>query len=205
MSSAGTLLTDLDSKSPVADTDGDLVQKIMTDMNQYKNQIVMPSSGGIQQPMQHMNSSQRVISDPNPNTTYPTFVDPSTATAHLIGNSYPTPADFANVIRPYQGSSNQHHQYVFSPGSHVPAQKNGNDGTSSIYKDIIGHLKQPVLVAIIFFVISLPAINILISHYLPTLIRLGGDLTTPGLVLKAILAGGLFWVAQNVIAPLVAE
>jgi len=50
--------------------------------------------------------------------------------------------------------------------------------------------------------VSLPIINVLIGHYLPSLLRLGGDLTTVGLVVKSLVGGFLFWFIQKILVPL---
>jgi hypothetical protein len=185
MASAGTLLSDLDSKTPVFNKDDDLVNKILADMNVSSNPIT-PSGNG------------RVINSPNPNSTYPMATDPSTATAHLIGKDYPTPSDFANVMYSPQ----------FSGGSFAPVQQQQQQPTlievskGNMYSDIISQIKQPLLVAIIVFVVSLPIINVLIGHYVPSLLRLGGDLTTVGLFIKSFIGGFLFWFIQKVLVPL---
>lgn len=202
MSTAGTLLSDLDSKSP-ASPDNDLVNKIMADMN----------SSGINPVMQggHHNMgnlgpspSGRVISSPNSNSIYPMASDPATATAHMIGKDYPTAGDFANLM---------HHGYAPSPQAMAQAQAANNTmpilTQLSTYKDnwynrIMDQLRQPILVALIVFITSLPVIHILIGHYLPSLLRPGGDLTTLGLICKSALAGGLFWFINKVLVPLVA-
>ena len=67
----------------------------------------------------------------------------------------------------------------------------------------IDELKQPILVAIILFVMTLPAVNLLASHYAPSLLRPGGDLNTMGMLARAAVGGALYWVFQRVIAPLV--
>jgi hypothetical protein len=74
----------------------------------------------------------------------------------------------------------------------------------NLYSDMITQIKQPLIVAIIFFIVSLPVINVLIGHYLPALLRAGGDLTTAGLGVKALFAGFLFWFIQKVLVPLMA-
>jgi hypothetical protein len=63
-------------------------------------------------------------------------------------------------------------------------------------------IKQPLLVAIIVFIVGLPIVNVLIGHYLPSLLRIGGDLTTAGMVVKALVGGFLFWFIQKVLVPL---
>jgi hypothetical protein len=66
----------------------------------------------------------------------------------------------------------------------------------------VDELKQPILVAILFFVITLPAVHLLVSHYAPTLLGPGGNFTTMGNVARALCSGGLYWVLQRVVAPL---
>ena len=57
MASAGTLLGDLDSKTPVFNKDDDLVNKILADMNipRQNNPVMTPSGNGrlINSPNQH--------------------------------------------------------------------------------------------------------------------------------------------------------
>jgi hypothetical protein len=57
-------------------------------------------------------------------------------------------------------------------------------------------------VAIIVFVMTLPAFNLLVSHYAPNLLRPGGDLNTLGMVARAGIGGIMYWVLQRVISPL---
>jgi hypothetical protein len=68
----------------------------------------------------------------------------------------------------------------------------------------LAQIKQPILVAIIIFLVSLPILNVLIGHYLPSLLRIGGDVTTAGLVVKSAIGGFLFWFIQKVLVPLMA-
>jgi hypothetical protein len=185
MASAGTLLSDLDTKTPVfTNKDDDLVNKILADMN-------MPSSSN---PVMNVpppsGNNNRVIYSPNANTTYPMASDPATANAHMIGKDYPNAADFANLM---------HNSYA-PPPPNMTATLVDNT-RSNVYTDIIGHIKQPLLVAIIIFIVSLPALNILIGHYMPGLLRIGGDLTTAGILLRATIGGFLFWFIQKILVP----
>jgi hypothetical protein len=200
MASAGTLLSDLDSKAPVFSKDDDLVNKILADMN-------VPSQANpiMNAPPPPSGNTARVINAPNPNSTYPVAIDPGTATAHMIGKEYPTAADFANLMHsPSMGAGGSQFasiaqpQYMAQKPTLVEATK-GN-----MYTDIIAQIKQPLLVAIIIFIVSLPVINVLIGHYIPSLLRLGGDLTTAGMAVKALLGGFLFWFIQKVLVPLMA-
>ncbi len=194
MATAGTLISDLNDKTPVLNNDDDLVNRILADINQ-------PSPGNpvMNQPPASMG---RVINSPNPNTTYPN-VDPGTATAHVIGKDYPTASDFANMMH---SPSYTHGGSQFASVGQAPQQYQNPQLISSVkgnmYSDILTQIKQPLFIAIIIFLINLPIINVLIGHYLPTLLRIGGDLTTAGMLVKAVLGGFLFWFIQKIVVPL---
>lgn len=199
MASAGTLLSDLESKSPVFNKDDDLVNKILADMN-------IPSSSNpvMNQPqaLPPPSGTGRVINAPNPNSTYPVAIDPGTATAHMIGKDYPTAADFANLMH---SASLSHGGSSFAPLQQqqpMPQPTLIEPTKGNLYSDIITQAKQPILVAIIVLLVSLPIVNVLVGHYFPSLLRIGGDLTTAGMVLKALIGGFLFWFIQKVLVPL---
>ena len=191
MATAGTLLSDLDGKAPVLNKDDDLVNKILADMNipSQSNHIMNPPSG-----------NGRMINSPNPNTTYPMAMDPATSTAHMIGKDYPSTADFANLM----------HAPSYSHGGSQFAQVQQHQVQptlvmqSNIYSEIIAQIKQPLLVAIIIFLVGLPVLNVLIGYYVPYLLRIGGDVTTAGLAVKAVFGGFLFWFIQKILVPLMA-
>lgn len=195
MASAGTLLSDLDSRAP-SGGDEDLVQKILSEMNtpSASNPVINnnPPNPGIE-------TARRMISSPNPNSVQSHAMDPATPTAHMIGRDFPTAADFASMMQatggyaPFAQQQQQHQQ----PQLLVAPKSNW-------YGDIISQFRQPLLVAIIFFVISLPAINILLGFYVPALLRPGGDLSTMGLLAKSLIAGSLFWFIQRILVPLMA-
>jgi hypothetical protein len=200
MASAGTSLADLDSKSPVMGDD-DLVNKILADMNSSGgNQVIQGgNNGGGNLPPA---PSGRVISSPNPNSTFPQAVDPATATAHMIGKEYPTPADFASLMSNGYAPSPQVMAQV-QAAQHAPMLSQ-LPSKGNWYTDILNQLRQPILVAFIVFIMSMPIVHIMIGHYLPSLLRPGGDMTTIGLLFKAVLSGALFWFIQKVLVPLVA-
>ena len=200
MASAGTSLADLDSKSPVMGDD-DLVNKILADMNSSGGNLVIQggnNGGGNLAPA----PSSRVISSPNPNSIFPQAVDPATATAHMIGKEYPTPADFASLMSNGYAPSPQVMAQV-QAAQHAPMLSQISS-KGNWYTDILNQLRQPILVAFIVFIMSMPVIHIMIGHYLPSLLRPGGDMTTLGILFKAGLSGALFWFIQKVLVPLVA-
>jgi hypothetical protein len=209
MASAGTLLSDLDSKNPL-ENDGDLVQKIMADMNLSQNtggNPMMP--GGSALPPAPSARAMPVQNSPNPNTMMEHTMDPSMANAHVIGNQHPNPADFA-ALMPNQGMFGPPGAMGGAPYSSpvsappVPQYIEEESWIKSSKASILREMKTPLLVAIIVFVVSLPVINTMLGLYFPRLLRVGGDLTTLGLGIKALCAGLFFWILQRVLVPLVA-
>jgi hypothetical protein len=201
MTSAGTLISDLDGKAPSGNGGGDddLVRQIMADIN--------GGGGGMGPPPPQLNSYK--IQQPNANTTYNTAVDPAVPTAHMIGSQHPNPTDFATMMTsngqgigggtPYVSMGQQQQQQYLQP-----AQQQATNEKFNWKALIFEQLRQPILVALIVFVLSLPAVNVLFQHYAPSLLRSGGDLNNLGLLARATLAGAFFWIFQNVIAPLMA-
>lgn len=140
-------------------------------------------------------------------------MDPATATAHMIGKDFPTNGDFAAMMG--QGSPagsyapaglgqqpQQFQQQQQQQSQPVLAQLQQGKGW---FMNIINQLRQPILVAIIFCIVSLPVINVMLGYYLPSLLKSNGDLTTIGLLAKSIFAGVLYWTLLNIIVPLVAS
>lgn len=205
MASSGTLLSDLADRVPVS-KDDDLVSQIMTEMNRSPspaNPVMSAPSGPPQQ------AHGGMIYSPNPNQTHPAAMDPATATAHMIGKQYPTTADFANMMHApsyYGGGAGMSGMGGMGGAPYQAAPPLSSPPLAAVesrgYTEILAQVKQPVMVAIIIFLVSLPIVNVLIGHYLPSLLRVGGDLTMPGMVLKSALGGALFWLLQRVVVPL---
>ena len=135
-------------------------------------------------------------------------MDPATATAHMIGKTYPTPGDFANMMgpgptgAPYSGGGQQQQQYQQQQQPILASLYGGGKGWTA---DLMTQIRQPLLVAILVFVMSLPVINVMLAFYLPSLLRATGELSTMGLLAKSLLAGALYWTILNVVAPLVSN
>lgn len=211
MASSGTLLSDLDGGggSPSPSGDNDLVRKIFADMNQ----------GGQANPL--MGGTGSMIMSPNPNSTAPISMDSAPATSHIIGKDHPTPGDFAAAMHGVPRSNDMQPMPQISGGMPGPmmSQMGGapfntpmpypmqpmaaTPPSKNMYAHIADELKMPILVTLIVFAFSLPFLNVLFSHYVPSLLKPTGDLTTIGLLVKSALAGTSFWVLQRVIAPLV--
>jgi hypothetical protein len=207
MSDAGTLLSDLDGAHP---SDGDLVDSILSDLNEPSpgNPVVssrgpsgqMTPPPGMRLPMQ---PQQQGLS-----STYPNAADPAVPTAHMIGRDHPTEADFQRMMLASQEPLPFNSMAPQMQGS-VPFNQ-GAPSANQVYDEPkknwqgqwIDELKQPIFVAILVFIITLPAVNLLVSHYAPQFLRPGGDFTTAGMVARALFGGALFWILQRVIAPL---
>jgi hypothetical protein len=140
-----------------------------------------------------------ISAGPMPNTILQNTIDPNVATAHIIGNRQPTPADFATLM----GSGPMMSHPGYAMGQAGPVIMEEKEMAGLIGNNWLRELKTPILVAIIFCVMSLPVVNVMIGHYFPRLLRIGGDLTMVGLGVKSLMAGSLFFIIQRVLVPLV--
>jgi hypothetical protein len=211
MAAAGTLLADLDSQS--GGGDGDLVQKILSDMN-------IPSAPVSQQqrpappplPAQTPVYQQQMAS-----STAQLSMDSRIPTSHMIGNEHPSPADFAAAMAsPPQAQmygqpmANPYGQQMANPyGQPMPGMpgmpgmpQGSQDVSKNLYGRVLDEMKVPFIVALLFFVFSLPPIRVLVSHYMPSFVKSTGEFQTTGLLAVSLLVGASFWVLQRVIAPL---
>ena len=120
--------------------------------------------------------------------------------SHMIGNEHPSPAEFASAM----GQGMPEMQGMPGMGQVMPGMGPSYSGEPSknIYGRVIDELKVPFVVAMLFFLFSLPPIRILISHYVPSFIKQTGELHTTGMLTVSALVGLTFWVLQRVIAPL---
>jgi len=192
MSDAGTLLSELDGARP---SDGDLVDSILSDLNQSNS-----SGNGNTQSMGSRGQMQNV---PPLQSSFPTASDPAVPTAHLIGRDHPTPADFQRMMSAAQGPvpfnpmapQMQQQPQVNQKNDYQEPEKNWQG-------QLIDELKQPILVAIIVFIVTLPAVHLLVNHYFSCLLSPGGNFTTYGNLTRALVSGLFYWILQRVIAPL---
>ena len=209
-----TPLGELDERPNVSD--GDLVQKILSEMNSGGNGG--PAAGMIQPPPaigMGGGSGGMMPVGPGPNSMAPHTMDNGPATAHMIGNSHPTPADFAQAMygrpagqqtqqlppmQPYGGGGGS--EYASYGGGQPVAQRAPAPAKKSWITKLLNEFRIPFFVVILVFVFSLPAINFLFAHYLPSMVKPTGELKLFGILLKSIAAGVAFWVIQKVIVPL---
>lgn len=231
MASAGTLLSDLDGSGG---GDGDLVQKILSDMN------IPTQDAGMRPPpppMQAVNTQRAENQgyEQVPNTNQHIMMDSRIPTSHMIGNEHPTQAEFTAAMIG-MGSSNQGVAMSGMPGmpgmqgmpgmpgmqgmqgmpgmqgmqgmpgmsgmQGMPGMPGVQEPTKNFYTYIVNEIKIPFVVAILFFIFSLPPIRIVVAHYMPSLIRPTGEFHISGLLVISLVMGATFWVMHRVIAPL---
>jgi len=216
MAAAGTLLADLEPNGG----DGDLVQKILSDMN-------IPTASARPAPPP-LPAQTPVYQQQMASSTSQIAMDSRIPTSHVIGNEHPTPAEFASAMGP-MGTMSQGQGQMQMQGMQAPmggmqghmGHMGGMQGmqgpmggmqmqqnpvyeapSKNIYSRILDEAKVPLVVAIIFFVFSLPPIRVLLAHYVPTLIKQTGEFQVTGLLTVSLMAGATFWMLQRVIAPL---
>jgi hypothetical protein len=202
MANAGTLLTDLDTKAPIAG-DGDLVKMIYQDMHTSQSGDGMRPGAQMPGPM------------PPPQSTAQYQMDSVPATAHVIGGQHPTSADFAQMLQSSQPgfSSDQNRNWSsMNTGNTQNSQAQlaaqiatmqANQG-KQWYSSFAEELKTPILIAILVFCVNLPFLSVLVAHYAPWMLKSSGDMNVYGQISKALLVGLLFWGANRLLLPLLA-
>jgi len=192
MAAAGTLLQDLESDS-ASGGDNDLVQRILSDMNvpAHAGSRATPPPLPGQQSMQDQRSASG-----NSHIT----MDSNIPTSHMIGNQHPSPADFAAAVAGSRSDFMNAMPVGPLPGSHV--EKPAPKGMSWLSTLLLEEFKVPFMASILFFVFSLPPIRIVISHYIPSIVKQTGEYSLLGLAIVSLLLGASFWILQRIVAPL---
>jgi hypothetical protein len=193
-----TLLSELDSAP--GQGDGDFVQNILNEMNGGAG----PTNPPIQPPPAVGGFNQGVVNAPNPNTIAPRQMDSGPATAHMIGNSQPTPADFAQMMNTNGPVAAAQGGDQFGAAYQAPARAVAapQPAKRSWFARSLDEFRVAFFVSILVFVFSLPVVNFLFAHYMPSLVKSTGELTIIGLLAKSLAAGASFWVLQRVVVPL---
>ncbi len=201
------------SEGPMNSSDDDLVKAIFNDVQKpssMSNPVMSQSTGlNMGAPMPPVGARAPMVVN-NQGQQMPHMPDPMVASAHMIGSAHPTQADFQQMMM----ASNQYSSYGqggFSGAGYGPGAGYGGNGPmlpaespkknwNAIWVD---ELRQPFIVMIILFVITLPWFHLLVSHYAPQFLKPTGEFTTLGLVVRAALGGALFWFLQRIVAPLI--
>ncbi len=203
----GTMISEIQN-GPSSAADNDLVNQIFQVMeapSSMQNPVITQNTGmgmGSLPPPAGARMPMVVNNQPQAPPLMPHTADPTVATAHMIGSSHPTQADFQQMM---MASNNYGMQQSFAPyngmqmanGPQVDLPKKNWSATW------VDELRQPFIVMIVIFVITMPWFHLLTSHYTPTLLKASGEFTTLGLLFRACLGGTLYWFLQHVVAPLI--
>jgi hypothetical protein len=125
-------------------------------------------------------------------TEEPTMRDP-------MPSNIPMPTMHPNPPTAHSAhSSPQNSQYVPVEDQAEPVDaplpikaKRGN-----IWNRILSNVRDPLIVAVLMFVLSLPGFHSVISKVVPWAFAVGGELSYLGLIVKSVFAGGLFALLQ---------
>ena len=193
MAAAGTLLQDLDSTSG---GDNDLVQRILSDMNAPSG----PQNRPPPPPLPQQSSPQeQMMGSGNSHMT----MDSTIPTSHMIGNQHPSPADFAAAVAGSRGDMGYNAMPVGQmPGSFATPPVQKTSGLSWFSSLILEEVKVPFMAGLLFFLFSLPPIRIVISHYIPSIVKQTGEYSLLGLAIVSLILSSCFWILQRVVAPL---
>lgn len=66
----------------------------------------------------------------------------------------------------------------------------------NIWNRILSNVRDPLIVAVLMFVLSLPGFHSVVSKVVPWAFAVGGELSYLGLIVKSLFAGGLFALLQ---------
>lgn len=189
-----------DAPSGGQGSDEERVKRILAEMNVGGGD--MPSSAppppmpsGRPDPM----PMPRVISEPPITTsTGQIRMDPSTSRAHVIGNSQPTMADFQSMFAQAAPGMAPYHGPAVVPGPVLPPPAKSAGWKTALFQQ----LRSPIAVAIIVFFLNLPVVTATLSRYASWMYLSSGEISVAGLLVKAILAGGLFVLYQSMASQL---
>lgn len=174
------------STAPPADEER--VKRILAEIN---------AEGTVQAPPPPPGPMQRVITEPPiAISTGQLRMDSGTARAHVIGNSAPTMADFQSMFQQASpGMAPFHGPAVVQAPVIPPAPKPAGWKVA-----LTSHLRGPVAIAIIVFLLNLPVITSILSRYASWMYLSSGEISIGGLLVKALLAAVLFAVYQGIAA-----
>jgi len=182
-----TPIDQLQEPAPGPPADEERVKRILAEMN-VENTVQGPP------PPQ---SQSRVITEPPISMSTGTLrMDPGTARAHVIGNSSPTMADFQAMFQaappgmaPYPIANAT---ATATPSSVQVARPKEKDATFSWKQS----LREPLAVTILVFLLNLPVVTSILSRYASWMYLNSGEISVAGLIVKALLAGSIFFAYQ---------
>ena len=182
-----TPLDQLGSSGEGSLADEERVKRILAEMNTGDTIQTHP-------PVQP--APMHVITEPPISTSMGQIrMDPGTARAHVIGNSTPTMADFQAMFQQASPGMAPFHGPMAVPAGPMIAQaRKGSDWRGAL----MSHLRMPIIVASIVFLLHLPVVTATLSRYVSWMYLSSGEISVGGLLVKALLGGILFMVYQTI-------
>ena len=163
--------------------DEERVKRIMAEMNAGDTVQAAPPQG---------QSQSRVITEPPVSTSTGMLrMDPGTSRAHVIGGSIPTMADFQAMFQPAPPGMAPYPTALPSVSS-APQPPRSKESSFSWKQS----LREPLAVAILVFLLNLPVVTSILSRYASWMYLNSGEISVAGLVVKALLAGSIFFAYQ---------
>ena len=98
---------------------------------------------------------------------------------------------------PPTAPQNSHYIPVEEPVEAAEASLPLKPKRGNIWNRILSNIRDPLIVAILMFVLSLPGFHSVVSKVVPWAFAVGGELSYLGLIVKSLFAGGLFAVLQT--------
>lgn len=180
-------LDDLGTTEPAATAtaDEERVRRIMASIN---------ASESVQAPPAQHASPQVITEPPLSVSTGQVRMDPGTARAHVIGNSTPSMADFQAMFQQMSPGMAPFHGPAATPaGPVVPVPiKSSSDWRATL----AAYTRGPLVVGIIVFLLNMPVVTGVLSRYASWMYLSSGEISVGGLLVKALLAAGLFAIYQ---------
>jgi hypothetical protein len=136
----------------------------------------------MQQPPQHMQQPPMYQDHPNQGAPpgYHMYQPPHSMPPQQLMGPGMVPFQHEQMMPPRQQQQHEQEEQVAAPP--LPAKKN-------VWAHITDALKLPVVVAFVFFLLSLPMVDVTLSKYAHWAFSSGGQLSLPGIALKAVVAG----------------
>jgi len=166
--------------------DEERVKRIMAEMNAGDTVQAPP-------PLASQQQQTRVITEPPVTTSTGMLrMDPGTSRAHVIGGSIPTMADFQAMFQPTPPGMAPYPSALSSAPQVQARSKEGRESSFSWKQS----LREPLAVAILVFLLNLPVVTSILSRYASWMYLNSGEISVAGLVVKALLAGSIFFAYQ---------
>ena len=187
MSHQSTPIDQLGSTEPMATAtaDEERVKRIMASIN---------ASDSVQAPPAQFSSPQVITEPPLSVSTGQIRMDPGTARAHVIGNSAPSMADFQSMFQQMTPGMAPFHGPAATPAGPIvphPVRSSGDWKAA-----LASYTRGPLIVAIIVFLLNMPAVTAVLSRYASWMYLSSGEISIAGLLVKAALAAALYAVYQ---------